>query len=100
MAAALEVRGYSIRSRRRAGRVRAREPWSVNDAGFAAATLCVLGLAVALELSGVAGFEPYPLLHLDAGPADLLGAGSLAFAMAAPFGLRHHHASHLDEETE
>ena len=46
----------------------------MNDAGFAAATMCVLGLAVVLELSGVAGFEPYPLLHLDAGPADLLGA--------------------------
>jgi energy-coupling factor transport system permease protein len=98
MAAALEVRGYSIRSRRRAGRVRPREPWSVNDVGFAAATMCVLGLAVALELSGVAGFEPYPLLHLETGAADLLGAASLALAMAAPFGLRQRDRADRGEE--
>ncbi len=88
MAAALEVRGYSVRARRNAARVRAPEPWSVQDFRFAAAALCVLALAVAIGLRGLAGFEPYPLLHLETGPSDLIAAASLMLAMAMPFGLR------------
>jgi energy-coupling factor transport system permease protein len=100
MAAALEVRGYSVRSRRGAARVRAREPWSVQDFRFALATLCVSGLAVAIAASGVAGFQTYPLLHLDTGRADLVAAASLTFAMAAPFGLRRETGLGLGEELE
>jgi energy-coupling factor transport system permease protein len=100
MAAALEVRGYSVRSRRTAARVRAREPWSVQDMRFAAAALCLLVLTIVLERSGLAGFEPYPLLALDSGLADLIAAGSLMLAMAAPFGWRPGRCHDLGEGLE
>jgi energy-coupling factor transport system permease protein len=88
MAAALEVRGYSVRSRGRAARVRPPQPWSAADFGFAAAAGCVLGLTAGIALGGLAGFEPYPLLDLEAGAADVAAAASLAVAMVAPFGSR------------
>jgi hypothetical protein len=58
----------------------------VQDFRFAAATIFVLALAIAIGLSGLASFEPYPLLHLDAGLADVVVSALLAVAMAAPFG--------------
>jgi energy-coupling factor transport system permease protein len=87
MAAALEVRGYSIRGRH--GRTpRSLEPWSAWDRRFAAAAVAVGGLALAMASSGLSDLEPYPLLHLEAGPADIAACAGLAVAMTAPFGLR------------
>jgi energy-coupling factor transport system permease protein len=90
LAAALEVRGYgsSARPRVRAGATRGRSPWSRHDRAFGAATLATLLLAVAGQLTGTAGFEPYPSLSAELGGADLGLALALAALLLAPFWAR------------
>jgi energy-coupling factor transport system permease protein len=83
-AAALELRGYALGSRR-SGRPRA--PWSRDDAAFAAAAVAIAALALGARLAGVAGFDPYPLVRADAGAAEAALALALPLLCAAPFAL-------------
>jgi hypothetical protein len=66
-AAALELRGYALGSRRSG---RAAPPWSADDFMFAAAAAALLLAAVAARLAGVAGFDPYPLLAAEHGAPE------------------------------
>jgi len=81
-AAALELRGYALGTRR-SGRPAA--PWSRDDVAFAAATAAVVALALAARLAGIAGFDPYPLVRAEAGAAEVALALALPLACAAPF---------------
>jgi energy-coupling factor transport system permease protein len=83
-AAALELRGYALGTRR-SGRPRA--PWSRDDAAFAAATAAVAALALGARLAGVGGFDPYPLLSAKTGAAEVALALGLPLACGAPFAL-------------
>ncbi len=80
VAAALEVRGYGLAARRR----RPRRALSRHDLAFAAAALGLLGLAVAAA-SGVARFDPYPLIRGAWGPVIVLVALATAIVALAPF---------------
>jgi energy-coupling factor transport system permease protein len=80
-AAALEVRGYG-----RLGRFPAsREPWSRHDFTFAGAALALTFACAGAALAGLASFEPYPLLEIDSGWADLAFAAALPLIAALPF---------------
>jgi energy-coupling factor transport system permease protein len=63
LAAAMEVRGYAAaRGRRRA---HGRTPWSVHDVAFLVSAVALATMAAGGVIGGVAGFEPYPMLHAD-----------------------------------
>jgi energy-coupling factor transport system permease protein len=80
-AATLELRGYAT-----AGRTRpAPRPRSRQDRWFALAALAVVAGFVAVALSGGAGFEPYPAIRMDAGPATIALAAALPALAALPF---------------
>jgi energy-coupling factor transport system permease protein len=81
LAAALEVRGYGA-IRRFAP---ARAPWSRQDRAFAATAAAVGALCAGARAAGIAGFEPYPLLRIDAGMAELAFAAALGLVAALPF---------------
>jgi energy-coupling factor transport system permease protein len=81
-AAALELRGYAL-GPARAGREA--RPWSADDFAFAAAAVLVVALAGVARLAGVATFDPYPLVHADAGPLEAALAFALPAVMLAPF---------------
>jgi energy-coupling factor transport system permease protein len=83
-AAALELRGYALGTRR-SGRPRA--PWSRDDMAFAAATAAIVALALGARLAGVAAFDPYPLLRAEWGAAEAALALGLPLVCAAPFAL-------------
>ena len=74
LAAALEVRGYGGLGRFPASR----EPWSVDDLGFASSAAALTLACSAAAVAGLASFEPYPLIRIDVGLPDL------AFAAALP----------------
>jgi hypothetical protein len=46
----------------------------------------VIGAAIAGRLVGVGGFDAYPTLALDAGPATMALAAALPLAALVPFG--------------
>lgn len=81
VAATLEVRGYG--SARRPPR--RRRPWSRHDLAFTASALAMAGLVVGARLAGIAGFEAYPSLSLDAGVAEALLALALLVVALVPF---------------
>jgi energy-coupling factor transport system permease protein len=81
LAAALEVRGYS--GARRLARSDA--PWSRHDLSFAFAAIAIALVAAGGSLVGLAGFDAYPLLRLEAGPAAVALAASLPLLALAPF---------------
>jgi energy-coupling factor transport system permease protein len=81
VAATLEVRGYG--SARRPPRVR--RPWSRHDFAFAAAAVGLVALVVGAGLGGVAGFDPYPALRVDASPAEVLLSVAIVALALAPF---------------
>jgi energy-coupling factor transport system permease protein len=78
VAAALELRGYG--AARRPPRA-LRRPWSRHDAGFLAAGLAVVALALAGRWAGWAAFRPYPEIHAAGLPAAGLAAALLALAL-------------------
>ena len=82
IAAALEVRGYSLARPASRGRSRA---WSRHDASVASAACAVVALAVGARVAGAGGFEPYPLLAAETGPAELLLACGLPLLAWVPF---------------
>jgi energy-coupling factor transport system permease protein len=81
VAAALEVRGYSLAGRSRPER----RPWSRHDLRVAAAALGVAAGAAAAKVAGAGWVEPYPRLELAFGPAELLLAAALVALAAFPF---------------
>jgi energy-coupling factor transport system permease protein len=81
LAAALEVRGYGALGRFPATRA----PWSRHDLSFASASAVLVALCVGARFAGLASFEPYPLLHMDSGWADIAFAVALPLVALAPF---------------
>ena len=80
VAAALEVRGYSL-----AGRpARRSRPVSRHDLRIGAAAFAVAAAALAGVAAGVGGVESYPTLELALGPAEVALAGGLVVLGAAP----------------
>jgi energy-coupling factor transport system permease protein len=81
VAAALEVRGYSLggRTRRRA------RPWSRHDWRVAAAALLVATLAVAGALAGIGSVEPYPSLDIETGSTEVVFSALILLVPLSPF---------------
>jgi energy-coupling factor transport system permease protein len=82
VAAALEVRGYG--AARSAARGRGR-PWSRHDLAFLCSGAAVLAAAIIGRVSGLAGFQAYPALHMAAGPGSLSLAAAVLVCALAPF---------------
>jgi energy-coupling factor transport system permease protein len=80
IAATLEVRGYGSARRPR----RAPRPWSRHDLAFAASTVAIAALAIALP----APFTFYPSIHGGYGAGVWVLAGTLTLAVLAPFAQR------------
>lgn len=81
VAAALEVRGYSVGGRPR----RRRLAWSRHDVRVAAAAATVAVAAVALKLAGAGGVELYPRTEIALGPLEALLCATTIAAVALPF---------------
>ncbi len=81
VAATLEVRGYGAARRP----PRTRRPWSRHDLGFVAAAAAMMALALAGTLAGAGGVQAYPVLDVEAGPAQFALAAALVAAALAPF---------------
>jgi energy-coupling factor transport system permease protein len=81
-AAALELRGYSLGTRR-SGRVP--RPWSADDFALALAAAALVAGAVAARILGVAAFDPYPLLRAGWGPPEAILAVVLPVLTLVPF---------------
>jgi energy-coupling factor transport system permease protein len=81
VAAALEVRGYSLggRTARRA------RPWSRHDWRVGAGALVIAVAAVSAAIAGVGTVEPYPALEIDTGPAELALSAGLLLTALSPF---------------
>jgi energy-coupling factor transport system permease protein len=81
-AATLELRGYERDAPRSPG---PRVP-SRHDPILLATACVVIAAAIAGRLVGVGGFDAYPTLALDAGPATVALAAALPLAALVPFG--------------
>jgi energy-coupling factor transport system permease protein len=81
LAAALEVRGYGALGRFPA----TTSPWSRHDLAFAFAAGALVVLCIGGRIAGLAAFDPYPLLELAAGPADIAFSAALVVVALAPF---------------
>ena len=79
VAAALEVRGYSL-----AGRPARPAPVSRHDLRIGAAALAIAALAIGGAAAGVGHVEAYPTLDVAAGPAELALASALVLLGGAP----------------
>jgi energy-coupling factor transport system permease protein len=80
VAAALEVRGYSL-----AGRpARRRRPVSRHDLRIGAAALAISTAAIAGVVAGVGQVEAYPTLDVSVGPAELALTSALVVLGGAP----------------
>lgn len=81
VAAALEVRGYSLGGRT----ARPPQAWSRHDWRVGAAATLITLAAVAGAIAGLATVEAYPSLQIETGPPELaLSAGVMLLALA-PF---------------
>lgn len=80
VAATLELRGYAGDAPGRS----ARPPRAPGDVAFALSGLIALALVIAARLDGVAGYESYPVITIDAGAATLALAAALPAAALAP----------------
>lgn len=83
VAATLEVRGYGTASRARGRRLV--RPWSRHDLAFAASALALVALTAWMRITGTAGFDPYPLLDVDVGAAEVLVVAAVLLIALAPF---------------
>jgi energy-coupling factor transport system permease protein len=81
VAAALEVRGYSLggRTKRRA------RPWSRHDWRVAGAAAVLAILSVAGAVAGVGSVEPYPTLEVQTGSTELVFSVAVLLIPLAPF---------------
>lgn len=84
LAAALEVKGYGALGRFPASRA----PWSRHDRRFALAAAAFAALCAGAGIAGLGAFDPYPLLRIGAGPADVTFAAALPLVAVAPFWTR------------
>ena len=81
VAAALEVRGYSLGGRT----TRPPQPWSRHDWRVGGAAALIAMAAVAGAIAGLGTVEAYPTLQIETGPPELaLSAAVVLFALA-PF---------------
>jgi energy-coupling factor transport system permease protein len=83
VAATLELRGYGRGAPGRADSQRR----SRHDAALLSATAAMLALALGARLLGLADFDAYPSISMDAGPATIAIAVGLPLAAAGPFAL-------------
>jgi energy-coupling factor transport system permease protein len=83
-AATLELRGYAVGG---GGGVRSHRRRSRHGRAFLAAALAMLAVVVAGRLTGLGGFDAYPLISIDAGAATVALALVLPVLAAAPFSL-------------
>ena len=81
LAAALEVKGYGGLGRFPA----VRSPWSRHDRRFGLAAGALVALSAGGALAGVASFDPYPLVTIDAARADFAFAAVLVLVALLPF---------------
>lgn len=81
VAAALEVRGYGAARRP----PRYRTPFSRHDIEFALAAAGVLAIALAIRITGLAGFQAYPVLQAPVGAAGGVAAVALIACALIPF---------------
>jgi energy-coupling factor transport system permease protein len=81
VAAALEVRGYSLggRTDRRA------RAWSRHDWRVAGAATVIAATSLAGAVAGVGSVEPYPSLQIETGGIEVLVSAVLLLAALAPF---------------
>jgi len=81
VAAALEVRGYSLggRTARRA------RPWSRHDWRVAGAAVAIAAVSVVGAIAGVGSVEPYPSLQVETGSTEVLLAAAVLVLALAPF---------------
>jgi energy-coupling factor transport system permease protein len=85
VAATLELRGYGLPCPGVADPARR----SRYDRRLAGVGLAIVALGLGARLAGVGGFEPYPELALDAGPATLVLAMALPLLAVLPFARVH-----------
>lgn len=83
VAATLELRGYAGDAPSLASRL----PRAPGDIVFAVSGLAALGSVVAARLAGIAHYESYPVIALDADPAALALATALPLAAILPLAL-------------
>ena len=81
VAAALEVRGYSLGGRT-AGRAR---PWSRHDWRVAGAALLIALVAVVGAVLGVGSVEPYPSLEVETGGTEVVLSAVILLSALSPF---------------
>lgn len=81
VAATLELRGYGLPGPGVVDPARR----SRHDRRFACVGLAIVALGLSARLAGAGGFEPYPELALDAGPATLALAVALPLLALLPF---------------
>jgi energy-coupling factor transport system permease protein len=81
VAAALEVRGYSLGGRT-SGR---REPWSRHDWRVAGAAALMAVASVAGAVAGLGSVEAYPSLQIETGVAELALSAAVLLLALAPF---------------
>jgi energy-coupling factor transport system permease protein len=81
VAAALEVRGYSLggRTERRA------RAWSRHDWRVAGAAVALTGLSVSGAVAGVGSVQPYPTLEIETGSTEVLLSAAILVIPLLPF---------------
>lgn len=81
VAAALEVRGYSVGGRP----PRRRVPWSRHDVRVALAATAIATAAIAFDVAGTGAVEVYPRIEIAVGPPEWMLCALLLAAVALPF---------------
>ncbi|MEA2404742.1 MAG: energy-coupling factor transport system permease protein [Thermoleophilaceae bacterium] len=81
VAAALEVRGYSVAR----PPARVHRTWSRHDLRVGTAALLIAAAAIGAKAAGVGDLVPYPTFEPALGPGEMLLAAGLALAGAVPF---------------
>jgi energy-coupling factor transport system permease protein len=81
VAAALEVRGYSLGGRT----ARRPQAWSRHDWRVGAAAVVIGVAAVAGATAGLGTVEPYPSLQIETGPPEVALSAGLVLLALAPF---------------
>jgi energy-coupling factor transport system permease protein len=81
VAAALEVRGYSLGGRT----TRPRQRWSRHDWRVGGAAALIAVAAVAGAIAGIGSVQAYPTLQIETGPPELALSAAVVLLALAPF---------------
>ena len=81
VAAALEVRGYSLGGRT----ARPSQPWSRHDWRVGGAAVLIAMAAVAGAIAGLGSVEAYPTLQIETGPPELALSAAVVLLALVPF---------------